>query len=863
MKFLDYVLKEVREKRLHKLEALELLRQYETGSVSEPKEHTGAGSDQGAAQPEAVAHQMGNRPGITLLAMAGEAAEGETTTADIEHLQTAGVDASGYADVESTDDLSETDVRRELRRSLAEALYMEESDIDDRQPFMDMGLDSIVGVEWIGQLNRVFGLALSATKIYDHPNIETFAAFLSRETRHPKAQSRVAEVAEAAQERPRMQTEEGNAQRRPPAEPGPSVGGGRVTPSQEPIAIIGMSGRYPGAADLGEFWNNLVAGRSSVAEIPRSRWDMERYYDSDPDKLGRIYCKWLGALADIDCFDPLFFRISPAEAAAMDPQHRIFLQEAHRAFEAAAYSSSRLDGRNCGVYLGIMNSDYGYLSCMRGEDLEPEELLVSGTSNSFAIAAGRVAYHLNLRGPAIALDTACSSSLVATHLACQALHNGEIDMALVGGVTLYLSPQSYVSMCAARMLSPEGKCKVFDDSADGFVPGEGAGAVVLRRLKDAERDGDRILGLIAASGINQDGRTNGLTAPSADSQQALMRSIYRTYGIDTNEITYVETHGTGTKLGDPIELEALVGVFKENALRNHYCALGSVKSNIGHTSAASGMASLHKVLLSLGHQLLVPSVHYRNPNRHFDFVNSPFYVNTEVKYWDRAASGRRRAAISSFGFSGTNSHVVIEEYVDTRASTPYPLPVPPPAVAIVVSAKDKQRLTAYAANLLEWLRANMTVAHERLADLAYTLQIGREAMEERLGIVAASSVDLEQKLKGFLSGNAAVAGVYSGRVTDRSGDAVERSVADDYGSCGADAERLCKAVELWVAGSFVDWKKLYRQHEPRVIDAPTYPFATQRYWIGRGRRELYATLLRDLSERKITTEEAIELSLDN
>src|SRR5437667_2871168 len=295
----------------------------------------------------------------------------------------------------------------------------------------------------------------------------------------------------------------------------------------------------------------------------------------------------------------------------MDPQQRLFLEEGYKALEDAGYSPGLLSNRNCGVYLGISGSEYSLLL----HRYNVAEMALLGTSP--AIAAARLAYLLNLKGPAIAIDTACSSSLVAMHLACQALSNQEIDMALVGGVTLYLTPDSYGGMCSAGMLSPDGRCKTFDASANGFVPGEGVGALVLKRLADAEADHDQIYGVIIGSGINQDGATNGITAPSVKGQIELVREIYEKYRIDPASISYEEMNGTGTQLGDPIELEALSTVFQEKTQRKQYCAIGSVKTNIGHTLAAAGVAGLQKVLLAMKSKKLVPSLHFEQPNPHF------------------------------------------------------------------------------------------------------------------------------------------------------------------------------------------------------------------------------------------------------
>jgi acyl transferase domain-containing protein len=366
--------------------------------------------------------------------------------------------------------------------------------------------------------------------------------------------------------------------------------------NREQIAIIGMSGRYPESDNLIEYWENLQLGRDCIKKIPASRWQVERYQD-------KVYCQWMGMLNDIDCFDPLFFKISPAEAIIMDPQQRLFMQEAYHALENAGYTDDELSNKQCGVYLGIMSNEYAMRAFA-------ERIDVPVTSQSSAIAAARLSYFLNLKGPAVPVDTACSSSLVAMHMACQALREFEIDMAIVGGVSLYLSPESYIGMCGAGMLSPDGRCFSFDNRANGFVPGEGVGAVILKRLPDAIRDRDQILAKIIGSGINQDGKTNGITAPSVSSQIDLERKIYQRYAINPKTITYIEAHGTGTSLGDPIEMEALKESFRQYTDRKNYCAIGSVKSNIGHTSAAAGVAGLHKVLLALAHHKIPPTINF-------------------------------------------------------------------------------------------------------------------------------------------------------------------------------------------------------------------------------------------------------------
>jgi polyketide synthase PksN len=603
--------------------------------------------------------------------------------------------------------------------------------------------------------------------------------------------------------------------------PAPTLGANSPTPSDHSpptptpipvpiptaIAIVGMSGRYATASNLDEYWQMLDEGRSGVREIPPSRWDMDRYYDPTVGREGSIYCRWMGILDDADCFDSYFFEVSPSEAEMMDPQHRIFLEEAYRAFEDAGYTRQSLDGSNCGVYLGMSNGGYQTLVHAQAAGRP------SVTSSSDAIAAGRLAYYLNLKGPALTIDTACSSSLVGVHLAVQALQGGEIDMALAGGVSLYLTPEGYMHMCAAGMLSPDGQCKTFDNGADGFVAGEGAGAVVLKRLADAERDGDHVYGLISASGINQDGKTNGITAPNLGSQTDLVKAAYERYGIDPRTISYAELHGTGTKLGDPIELEALATAFRAWTDRRGYCAIASVKSNVGHMSAAAGVAGLHKVLLSMRHRTLAPTLHVRTPNEHFDFEGSPFYINTESRAWEQPADGGpRRACLSSFGFSGTNAHVVIDEYVPavSVAAAPRAAARPDRERAFLLSAKTAPQLAQRARQLAAYLAAH---PEADLDDVAYTLRHGREAMRERLAILAREVGGLTEALERL------------------DGPGVHRGTAPAGRPKGraAEAGSLREAARLWAGGTPVTWPE--QQDEPgRRIPLPTYPFEKQRHW---------------------------------
>ncbi|MEW9701804.1 SDR family NAD(P)-dependent oxidoreductase [Paenibacillus sp. SI8] len=589
----------------------------------------------------------------------------------------------------------------------------------------------------------------------------------------------------------------------------------RSVERKEAVAIVGMSARYPGADELGQYWNNLAQAHNAVREIPASRWDVDEYYDAHPNQRGKLNCNSMGMLNGIEYFDPAFFHIPLAEAETMDPQQRIFLQEAYRAFEDAGYSRRLLSSKKCGVYLGIAGNEYGMMLYKNKAEA------MDTTGNSSAIAAARIAYYLNLTGPAISVDTACSSSLVAAHLACQALVNREIDMALVGGVSLYLTPDRYMSMCEAGMLSPDGQCKAFDNHADGFVPGEGAGALVLKRLSDAEADRDSIYGVIIGSGINQNGNTNGITAPSKNSQMQLEKEIYDNYQIDPDRIGYAEMHGTGTKLGDLIELEAMSAVFKERTSRRNYCAIGSVKGNIGHVSAAAGVAGIQKVLLSMRHQMLVPTLNFKSPNEHFNFENSPFYVNTELKAWESPAGIPRQACVSSFGFSGSNAHIVIEEYParDGNAS-PFSGSKSDTSLLFVLSAKNEKQLQVYAQSMKNCIESHTELA---LVDIAYTLQAGREAMDHRIAFFADSRESVAEALEAFYENRQPESLLFMQLNRNEAGEDEVTSLIQN--------RDWRKIAELWVNGLQFDWDCLYGDPKPRRVHLPAYPFAKEYCWV--------------------------------
>jgi acyl transferase domain-containing protein/SAM-dependent methyltransferase len=508
---------------------------------------------------------------------------------------------------------------------------------------------------------------------------------------------------------------------------------GRV---HDPIAIVGYALRFPGASDGESFWRLLADGGDAISEIPRERWNIDEYYDADPDRPGKMYTREGGFLKSVDCFDARFFGISPREAASMDPQQRLFLEIAWQALENAGIPAEQLVNSATGVYVGISNCDYQRLLFE-----EPDRLDVyASLGTNYSVIAGRLSYLLGLRGPSLAVDTACSSSLVAAHLACQSLRIGECRVAIAGGVNLILAPDVHVSFCKAGLLARDNRCKAFDAAADGYVRSEGCGAIVLKRLADALADGDRIHAVIRGSAVNQDGKSSGLTAPNGPSQEAVIRAALANAKLQPSAIDFVETHGTGTSLGDPIEFGALGAALCEDRAPERPLLIGSVKTNLGHLEATAGMVGLLKMVLSLEYETLPPQLHFRNPNPHIDWSRWPITVATSPLPWPR--NGRQRAAgVSSFGFSGTNAHVILEE-----------APALPergrqrPVTLVTFSGKTEDTRRAAAEQLGAHLAA---YPQTRLGDVAHTRNAGRAHHPFRAAVVAASCAELEESLRAF------------------------------------------------------------------------------------------------------------------
>lgn len=522
----------------------------------------------------------------------------------------------------------------------------------------------------------------------------------------------------------------------------------------ESIAVIGLGCCFPGARGTESYWQLLKHGVDAIREIPLERWDREFFYAESPATPGKMNTRWGGFLEKIDQFDASFFGIVPREAERIDPQQRLLLEVVWEALENGGIVPSQLSGTPTGVFIGISNSDYARLLT---QDLASINAY-NGTGTAFSIAANRISYFLNLKGPSLAIDTACSSSLVALHYACESLRSGESNLCLAGGVNAILSPEATITFSQARMMAADGRCKTFDDSADGYVRGEGCGIVILKRLSDAIRDGDNIRAIIRGTAVNQDGLTNGITAPNGPSQQAVIRQALNRAGVAASEISYVEAHGTGTPLGDPQEVKSLKAVLLEERQPDATCWIGSVKTNIGHLEAAAGIAGLIKVILSLQHREIPPHLHLHKLNRYISLEGTPLAIATQCQPWE-TVTGRRLAGVSSFGFGGTNAHAVLEEAGGSRQRAAGNEPERSLHL-LSLSTKSQAALPELARRYADYLASHPELS---LADVCFTANTRRTHFTHRLAVLGHSPVELRERLLAFASGEE-TSGAFSAEV---------------------------------------------------------------------------------------------------
>lgn len=751
-------------------------------------------------------------------------------------------DAAKATPAAAQDRRLEDDVRRLALRALGVPVER----FSAQENLANYGADSIAITELMSQISRFLGVSIAPTTFFEAKNLDELCAILRK--RHGSAISKHYAALPAPVAAPLAPPEQPRASVAPAqcAESAAAIDGWLVrhgvrrvapaaaavpageiparpsTANAAPVAIIAMAGKFSGSPDLEAFRRHLQQGDDCIVEIPPERWDWRSIW-GDPKKGAFCDVKYGGFVDGHDQFDAGFFNISPKEAELMDPQHRLFIECVWQLVESAGYAPASLAGRKVGIFLGINLLDYVGLANAQGL---MEAMQMTGLGHVFC--PNRLSFLLDVHGPSEVIDTACSSSLVAVHRAVMSIRHEGCEMAIAGGANLMLSPTQHLMFAKVGMLSPDGRCKTFSASANGYVRGEGVGAVLLKRLDLAERDGDQILAVIRGSAENHGGTASSLTAPNSAAQARLIVEAHRQAGVDPRSVTQIECHGTGTRLGDPIEVDGLkmafAELYRERGLAPPsvpHCVLGSVKSNIGHTETAAGVAGLIKLVLAMEDGRCYRSLHCDEPNPLLDLAGSPFRLASAGQAWERPLiDGReqpRRAAISSFGAGGTNAHLVLEEY---RAPV-RPAPVIAGAVVVPLSAANESALRAAAEALHAWLSARMPLPPEMFARLAYTLQTGRDAMRCRLACQARDGAELAEGLAAFLRGEAGPCLV--GRVP-RDNVASREAIAPASLPVDLLAAR-------WVAGARVNWAAAWGSDSPRRLALPTYPFQHQRYWL--------------------------------
>lgn len=653
--------------------------------------------------------------------------------------------------------------------------------IDPHVPLEHYGLNSALVVQLNQALERDFG-EVSRTLFFEHQTLDEVADHLSAR---------------------------GAAARRPPSQPARSP--------DDDIAVIGIAGRYPQAKDVEQFWRLLEEGRDCITPLPE-----DRRRPGWPTEL-----MWGSFLDEVDRFDPLFFGIAPRDADLMDPQERLFLEVVWEALEDAGYPRTRLreaHGGRVGVFAATMYNDYPFFGVEQSLAGKPVS-----TGSSVAGIANRVSYFLDLSGPSLTVDTMCSSSLTAIHLAVASLRLEECELAVAGGVNLSLHPNKFIEQARLKMTSGDHRCRAFGAGGDGFAPGEGVGAVVLKPLPAAIAAGDRVHAVIKATAVNHGGKTNGYTVPNPVAQGELVADAIAQSGVPPGTIGYVEAHGTGTALGDPVEINGLERAFAAAGLQPGTCAIGSVKSNIGHLEGAAGIAGLTKVVLQMRHRRLVPTLHADDPNPNVDWARSPFRLQREPGEWPALVVGGhavpRRAGISSFGAGGANAHVVVEAF----EPTPDRRPVVRRPQLIVLSARDEERLRALAARLAEYLESGLEQTNGPLAaldEIGYTLQVGREPLRERLAVVGSNHRAVADALNRVVAGE--TGHVIRGQAPP---SADTTPTAEPVAPDRLDEAALADVGKRWVRGEQVDWPRLHPDGRPPLVSLPSYPFARRRHWL--------------------------------
>lgn len=737
-------------------------------------------------------------------------------------------------------------VQADLIAGVVEILEVDPKDADVDTDLSGFGFDSITFTTFGNRITEALGVEISPVVFFEYQTIRELSEYMLQEHRgalvawhRHKSGSETAPAAAplpppVAIPAPAPLSVAPIAVPPPPAAPRvPAMAGAA---GDEPIAIIGIDGMLPQSPDLDIFWDHLAAGRDLVTEVPPERWDWRSVWGDPFQEKNRTRIKWGGFVPDIDAFDAAFFNISAREAERMDPQHRLFLQTVWRCIEDAGYRASTLAERSkVGLFCGSASIDYHDIMLRSGIDID----VFAVTGSMFSVLVNRISYLLNFRGPSEPVETACSSSLVAIHRAIHAIRAGECEVAVAGGVHLMMGPYVHIGLDKGGFLSQQGRCATFDKDADGYVRGEGCVAVMLKPLSRAEADGDHVHALILGSAVNHGGKVNTLTTPNPNAQTEVVVDAWKRAGVDPRSISYVEAHGTGTALGDPIEIKALRRAFDElyehwglsGEPREKHCGIGSVKTNIGHLEFVAGISGLAKMVLAMRHGTLPANIHFNAVNPYIDLGRSPLHIVDAARPWERPrdASGReapRRAGVSSFGFGGVNCHMALEEY---RGPAEIPASAGGRPQAVTLSARTPEALAEMAGRLRRHLDRHPGLS---LGDVAFTLAAGREAMAERLVVVAddldglrhALDGDIERPVPGRLYRGSRKAGA------QRLAFLKSREEAVRFARTVLEEGRLETMAQHWVDGLDFDWSETVHARGRRR-PLPTYPFARTRYWI--------------------------------
>jgi 3-oxoacyl-[acyl-carrier-protein] synthase II len=635
----------------------------------------------------------------------------------------------------------------------------------------------------------------------------------------------------------------------------------------EPIAIIGIGCRFPGSNNPEEFWQLLVEGKNAITKVPPQHWDLEQYCNDGVNTPGKICNGYGGFVPHLKEFDATFFRIAPREAMSLDPQQRLLLEVSWEALENAGIPAEELQGSATGVFIGICGTDYWHQLLSRNPTQIDAYLTIG---NTHSLASGRLSHFYGLTAPSISIDTACSSSLVAVHLAIKSLRDRESNLAIVGGVNRLIAPQVSINFSQAKMLSPDGLCKTFDDSADGFVRSEGCGIVILKRFSDAIADKDNIQAVLWGSAVNQDGRTSSITTPNSLSQQAVIQQALQNSRIEPQQVSYLESHGTGTSLGDLIEIEALSSVFGQNK----QLMIGAVKTNIGHLESASGIASLIKTVLVLQNNTIPANLHLKQANKQINWQNLPFTLPQNNLPWQKTEQPRF-AGVSAFGFSGTNAHIIVSEVATKERSQALKTVIRADSNLFTLSAKNEPALRQLATDYVEYLQKNSDL---NLEDICLTINLGRSHFSYRLALTATSIRELQTKLRQF-SNRETPEKFWQGKANlnhqpqvkvNHSGDtqthllelaesmlvnpSLNLDTAEIHWLIGdrsiLQPENQAKVIftkidrelsdwqlltsglaQLYILGVALNWNAIAKNFSGEKIALPTYPFQQQTYWL--------------------------------